>query len=96
MPTLTQQQIDAGKSAADSLHARLNKIYQQDMLVFGNQDSLAYGRSNGGWRGKSPTNINAIDLTSDLTDISIALDNNDAPGLYRWSNHIKQSIWLAE
>ncbi len=84
MPLLTQQQIAAGKLAADSLHSKLNQIYQHDLLVFGHHDSLAYGRSNGGWRAASPTNNNALNLSIDKTDISIALDNNDAAGLFGW------------
>ncbi len=83
MPTLTQQQIAAGKLAADSLHSKLNQIYQHDNILFGHHDSLAYGRSNGGWHGVSPTNTDTLDFNIDQSDICYALDNN-APALYGW------------
>ena len=83
MPTLTQQQIAAGKLAADSLHSKLNQIYQHDTILFGHHDSLAYGRSNGGWRGISPINSDALDFNIDQSDICHVLENN-APALYGW------------
>ena len=83
MPQLTQQQIAAGKLAADSLHARINQIYQHDNIVFGHHDSLAYGRSHNGWRGTSPTSTDGLDFNIDQSDIAYALTNN-AAGLYGW------------
>lgn len=83
MPTLTQQQIAAGRLAAVNLHAKLNQIYQHDKLLFGHQDSLAYGRSNGGWIGVNPENYDALDFNIEQSDIVYALDNN-APALFGW------------
>ncbi len=83
MPGFTPLQTAAGKLASDSLHAKLNQVYQHDKLLFGHQDSLAYGRSHGGWRGLDPNNSNSLDFNIEQSDIVYALDNN-APALFGW------------
>lgn len=83
MPTLSQEQIAAGRLAAVELHSKLNQIYQHDKLLFGHHDSLAYGRSNGGWRGTDPINNDSLNFNVEQSDIVYALDNN-APALFGW------------
>ena len=72
---LTKETID--------LKTKLQNQQTSGRVMFGHHDSLAYGRSNGGWRNSSPGSPTSIlNPASDQSDISNVV--NYYPKIFSW------------